>query len=134
MLLRGCIAFLLAVLLLTATARSNQRDSGAAPEEKVRITSGPTVEHAGTEDAIVAWSTNVSSGTQVKYGTDRAHLDQVAETPWGALTHRVTLKKLTPGTTYYYEVVSDQALGTGGKVESGVEQFTTKEKTQSAER
>ena len=48
------------------------------------------------------------------------------------LTHRVTLKKLAPGTTYYYEVVSDQALGTGGKVESGVAQFTTKDKTQAA--
>ena len=82
----------------------------------------------------MAWSTNVSSGTKVLYGTDRARLDQVAETPWGALTHRVTLKKLAPGTTYYYEVVSDQALGTGGKIESGVAQFTTKDKTQAAGR
>ena len=46
----------------------------------------------------------------------------------------VTLKKLAPATTYYYEVVSDQALGTGGKVESGVAQFTTKDKTQAAGR
>jgi phosphodiesterase/alkaline phosphatase D-like protein len=130
-LLRACVAFLLAVLLLTATARSGQTDNATTPE-KVRITSGPTVEHAGAEDAVVAWSTNVSSGTKVLYGTDRARLDQIAETPWGALTHRVTLKKLAPGTTYYYEVVSDQALGTGGKIESGVEQFTTKEKTQAA--
>ncbi len=133
MLLRACVTFLLAVLLLTAMARSSQIASSTAPE-KVRITSGPTVEHAGAEDAIVAWSTNVSSGTQVRYGTDRAHLDQVAETPWGALTHRVTLKKLSPSTTYYYEVVSDQALGTGGKVESGIGQFMTKEKTQAAGR
>ena len=133
MLLRACIAFLLAVLLLTATARSAQSDSNTA-QEKIRITSGPTVEHAGAEDAIVAWSTNVSSGTKVLYGTDQARLDQVAETPWGALTHRVTLKKLSPATTYYYEVVSDQALGTGGKVESGVAQFTTKDKTQAAGR
>jgi hypothetical protein len=125
---RVSIAFLLALLLLTATARSQQGDNAAA--EKIRITSGPTVEHAGAEDAIVAWSTNVSSGTQVRYGTDRARLDQVTETPWGALTHRVTLKKLTPATTYYYEAVSDQALGTGGKVESPVGQFTTKEKAQ----
>jgi phosphodiesterase/alkaline phosphatase D-like protein len=132
-LLRASIAFLLAVLLLTATARSSQSDNGTAPE-KVRITSGPTVEHAGAEDAIVAWSTNVSSGTKVLFGTDRVRLDQVAETPWGALTHRVMLKKLAPGTTYYYEVVSDQALGTGGKIESGVEQFTTKDKTQAAGR
>lgn len=126
---RASIAFLLALLLLTATARS-QND--AAPAEKLRITSGPTVEHAGTEDAIVAWSTNVSSGTQVRYGTDRAHLNQVAETPWGALTHRVTLKNLLSGTTYYYEAISDQALGTGGKAESPVEQFTTREKAQAA--
>jgi phosphodiesterase/alkaline phosphatase D-like protein len=133
MLLRACVAFLLAVLLLTATARSAQNDS-TNPPEKVRITSGPTVEHAGAEEAVVAWSTNVSSGTQVLYGTDRTRLDLVAETPWGALTHRVTLKRLAPSTTYYYEVVSDQALGTGGKVESGVAQFTTKEKTQAAGR
>jgi phosphodiesterase/alkaline phosphatase D-like protein len=132
MLLRARVAFLLAVLLLTAMARS--QSDGSMPAEKVRITSGPTVEHAGPEDAIVAWSTNVSSGTLVRYGTDRGHLDQVAETPWGALTHRVTLKKLSPGTTYFYEVVSDQALGTGGKVESAVEQFMTKEKTQAAGR
>lgn len=132
MLLRACVAFLLAVLLLTATARS-QIDS-STPAEKVRITSGPKVEHTGAEDAVVAWSTNVSSGTQVLYGIDREHLNQVAETPWGALTHRVTLKKLAPGTTYYYEVVSDQALGTGGKVESEVAQFTTKDKTQAAGR
>ena len=130
MLLRACVAFMLALLLLTATARS--QSEGSAPAEKIRITSGPMVEHAGAEDAIVAWSTNVSSGTQVRYGTDRARLDQVAETPWGALTHRVTLKKLSPGTTYYYEAVSDQALGTGGRVESPVGQFTTKEKTQAA--
>jgi phosphodiesterase/alkaline phosphatase D-like protein len=133
MLLRACIAFVLAVLLLTAMARSSQADS-STETEKIRITSGPTVEHAGAEDAIVAWSTNVSSGTQVLYGTDRAKLDQSAETPWGALTHRVTLKKLTPGTTYYYEVVSDQALGTGGKVQSGVEQFTTKGRAQATGR
>ncbi len=76
MLLRACIAFLLAVLLLTATARSAQSDSSTAAE-KIRITSGPTVEHAGAEDAIVAWSTNVSSGTQVLYGTDRAHLTRL---------------------------------------------------------
>jgi phosphodiesterase/alkaline phosphatase D-like protein len=133
MLLRACIAFLLAVLLLTATARSAQSESSTAPE-KIRITSGPTVEHAGAEDAIVAWSTNVSSGTQVRFGTDRAHLDQVAETPWGALTHRVTLKKLAPATTYYYEVVSDQALGTGGKVQSDIRQFTTRDKPQAAGR
>ena len=130
MLLRACVAFVLALLLLTATARS--QSDGSAPAEKIRITSGPMVEHAGAEEAIVAWSTNVSSGTKVLYGTDQARLDQVAETPWGALTHRVTLKKLAPGTTYYYEVVSDQALGTGGKVESGVGQFTTKDKTQAA--
>jgi purple acid phosphatase-like protein len=132
MLFRASVTFLLAVLLLTATARSQSDPAPTA--EKVRITSGPTVEHAGAEDAVVAWSTNVSSGTQVRYGTDRANLDQVAETPWGALTHRVILKKLAPGTTYYYEVVSDQALGTGGKVESGVGQFTTKDKAQAAGR
>ena len=129
-LVRACLVFLLAVLVLAATARSSEAASSNGSPSGIRITAGPTVEHAGTEDAVVAWSTNVSSGTQVMYGTDSAHLDRVAQTPWGALTHRVTLKKLTPGTTYYYEVVSDHALGSGDTAKSGIQQFRTQEKSQ----
>jgi len=132
LLVRGGIAFLIAVLLLAGTARpqtTNVTDQQAPP---IRITSGPTIEHYGAEDAIIAWSTNVSSGTEVLFGIDPQHLDHRAETPWGALTHRVTLKHLSPDTTYYFRAISDQALGTGDKAESGVLQFRTEGKVQAA--
>ncbi len=63
----------------------------------------------------------------VKYGTDPNSLNQTAESPYemGGGTHRVVLKNLTPGTTYYYQVVSGQGQGTGTQAQSSVGQFTT---------
>jgi phosphodiesterase/alkaline phosphatase D-like protein len=81
--------------------------SVAAFAQTLKITKGPVVEHAGATNAEIAWSTNESSATVVRYGTDRDHLDEKAEMPWGALTHRVTLKKLRPGTTYYFQADSE---------------------------
>lgn len=93
--------------------------------QSLKITKGPVVEHAGTTDAIVAWSTNTSAATVVKYGTDPRHLDRTAEMPWGGLTHRVTIKNLQPGTTYYFQADSSQGQGTGTTATSSVEKFTT---------
>ena len=93
--------------------------------EAVKITKGPVVEHTGSTDAVVAWSTNTSSATIVKYGTDPQHLDRTAETPWGGLTHRVTIKNLQPGTTYYFQADSSQGAGSGTTAMSGVDKFTT---------
>ncbi len=94
--------------------------------QDVRITHGPTVEFAGFDRAIIAWSTNVSSGTVVRYGTDRNNLAQEAKAPWGSLTHRVTLKKLQPGTEYFFRVISGEGAGTGTQVQSDVQHFETK--------
>lgn len=91
----------------------------------LKITKGPVVEHASATTAVIAWSTNVSSSTVVKYGTDQNNLTQIAQTPWGSLTHRVTIKNLEPGKTYYFQVDSGQALGTGGNATSQVETFNT---------
>ena len=100
--------------------------------EEVKITKGPVVEHASGNSAVVAWSTNVSSSTVVKYGTDQNNLSQTAQAPWGSLTHRVTLKNLEPGKTYYYQVDSVQGQGAAGNAMSQVESFTTEGGTPSA--
>ena len=92
----------------------------------LRITHGPTVEYITSNTAIVAWSTNVSSGTVVNYGTDQQNLTHKAEAPWGALTHRVTLKNLQPNTTYYFKVSSPQGAGTGTMAESPIKDFQPK--------
>jgi phosphodiesterase/alkaline phosphatase D-like protein len=99
--------------------------SSLAFAEEVKITKGPVVEHASGNSAVVAWSTNISSSTVVKYGTDQNNLSQTAQAPWGSLTHRVTIKNLEPGKTYYYQVDSGQGQGSGGNAMSQVESFTT---------
>jgi phosphodiesterase/alkaline phosphatase D-like protein len=112
---RGYLLLVLGALLLTASLVFAQ---------DVTITKGPVVEHASADSAMVAWSTNVSSSTVVKYGTDRNNLSQTAQAPWGSLTHRVTIKNLEPGKTYYFQVESGQAQGSGGNATSQVGTFT----------
>lgn len=92
----------------------------------VQITNGPVVEHVTDTTAEIAWSTNVNSGTTLRYGIDPNHLDQAAGMPWGGLTHRVTLKNLEPNTTYYFKAESGQGQGTGTMAETGQSSFQTK--------
>ena len=94
--------------------------------QNVQITQGPRIESVTENSAIVAWSTNVNASTVVKFGTDQNNLNQTAEAPWGGLTHRATLKNLQPGTTYYFDVESGQAQGSGTSTLSQVQSFTTK--------
>jgi len=92
----------------------------------VQITNGPVVESVTDTTAEIAWSTNVNSGTTLRYGADAGHLDQTVSMPWGGLTHRVTLKDLKPNTTYYFKAESAQGQGTGTQAETGQSSFQTK--------
>ena len=123
-----------ALLLGTATAQSPKMATKSDAPPILRITHGPTVEFTSANKAIVAWSTNVSSGTVVNYGTDQNNLSHKAEAPWGALTHRVTLKNLQPDTKYYFKVSSPHGVGTGTIAESELKDFQTKAATTSAQK
>lgn len=92
----------------------------------VQITNGPVVEIVTDTTAQIAWSTNVNAGTTLRYGTDASHLDQTASMPWGGLTHRVTLKSLSPNTTYYFSAESSQGQGTGTQAQTAQASFQTK--------
>ena len=106
-------------------------EKGLANEEngKVKITNGPVIERVDSNSATIAWSTNVKGSSRVTYGTNPNNLTQLAEAPWGAggLTHRVVIHNLKPGTTYYFNVETGQAQGTGGAEVEGerVMSFTT---------
>jgi hypothetical protein len=93
--------------------------------EPVRITHGPVVEMVTGSSAQIAWSTNENSGTVLRYGTDRNHLDQTAAMPWGGLTHRVLLRNLKPRTIYYFQAESDDGQGTGTRDLSSLACFQT---------
>ena len=98
----------------------------------VKIIDGPRVEGAGNDWAVIAWTTNEPSSSVIRYGTAAGALNQVAESPYadkaGAnkQTHRVRITNLTPGTTYYFVVDSNQGEATGTQAMSSVSQFTTK--------
>lgn len=93
----------------------------------VQITQGPVVELVTDTTAEIAWSTNVNSGTALRYGTDPSHMDLTAGMPWGGLTHRVTIKNLQPNTTYYFKAESGQGQGTGTQAETAQASFQTKQ-------
>ena len=99
--------------------------AGAQTEQSLQITNGPKVEHVDSNSAEIAWSTNTNAGTVVKYGTAPNNLNQSAETPWGGLTHRVTIDGLQPNTGYYFQAISAQGQGTGTQAMSTVSQFKT---------
>jgi hypothetical protein len=94
--------------------------------EPVKITQGPVVENVTDSTAIIAWSTNVNSGTTLRYGEDADNLVKTAQMPWGGFTHRVFLENLKPGTKYYFQAESAQGQGTGTKATAPQSTFQTK--------
>jgi hypothetical protein len=92
---------------------------------RVRITNGPVIEEADSNHARIAWTTNIQGSTRVQYGTDLGTMNKLAEAPWGqgGNAHRVDLKNLQPGTTYYFQVETGQAAGS--EVESDIFSFRT---------
>jgi phosphodiesterase/alkaline phosphatase D-like protein len=107
-----------------------------APSASLQITKGPKLERATDIWAIVRWTTNSIKGTSlrygvVQYGTDPHHLNETATSPnrWNPnlpyMTYRVELNHLTPDTTYYYRVKSENALRVSEGAQSAVDKFTT---------
>jgi phosphodiesterase/alkaline phosphatase D-like protein len=115
------------ILSLSLWSFAQAQGTGQERAQAAQITQGPKVEHVDNNSAVIAWSTNVSASSVVRYGTDRNNLDQRATAPWGGITHRVTLKNLQPGTTYYYQVESGQASGTGTGAMSAINELRTKD-------
>lgn len=103
------------------TGQSQQQNQ----RTNVEITQQPRVENTGDNSATILWSTNVQSGSRIRYGTDRNNLSQTATAPWGGVTHRVELKNLRPNTTYYYQVISEHASGSGTSATGNIDQFRT---------
>jgi Purple acid Phosphatase, N-terminal domain len=98
----------------------------------VKITQGPLVEGVGESWAVVAWTTNTGGSSVIRYGTDPNNLNQTAQAPYSdndttpAQNHRVRLKGLRPGSTYYFIAVSGQGEGTGTQATSPIGRFATK--------
>jgi phosphodiesterase/alkaline phosphatase D-like protein len=103
-----------------------------AKSNPTRITHGPVIEYLSSTSAEIAWSTNVSASTLVRYGVDPNALIKTAQAPWGQQTHRVVLKGLKPNTTYYFVVESGEAKDYGTMAKSAEAQLTTPAEGQQA--
>jgi type IV secretory pathway VirB10-like protein len=110
--LKKCGLRLALVAALVTLAAANPQ--GTTTTEQARISTGPTIQYADDQFAVITWATNIATDSRVFYGTDSNYLNQVAESPYGGTNHRVSLTKLKPGMTYYFEVDTGQAEpGTG---------------------
>jgi hypothetical protein len=100
---------------------------GAWALAQEKITNGPVVESTTEHTAVIAWSTNTGGSSIVKYGTSPSSLNETAEAPYAAAgsTHRVTLRNLSPNTTYYFQVQSSTSKTAAGQAISQTGQFQT---------
>ncbi len=94
-----------------------------------QITNGPGVDNISANSAEVFWNTTAPSGATIRYGTDEDKLTETAQAPAGQTDHKVVLKGLQPGTTYFFQVVTTPAAGGyGPSAKSGIGTFKTKSK------
>lgn len=134
-LLTVAIAVVVSIPIASQPTAAQQRPVGSGFERR-QILTGPALESATQNTAIIRWTANTAGGTVnhygiVQYGTNPRNLDHTARSPnrWVRglpdMTYRVRVDGLTPRTTYYYTVDAAQADGIGMGLKSSVNQFTT---------
>jgi phosphodiesterase/alkaline phosphatase D-like protein len=132
---RLVLALILSIAMITFAM--GQTPQNPAQAQNLQIINGPVVERTGPHGAVIAWTTNVGGSSVVHYGTDANNLNQTAQAPYKNAanqpnqTHRVRVRNLQPGTTYYFVVDSGEGVGTGTQAKSQVAQFTTAQPGQS---
>jgi purple acid phosphatase-like protein len=129
-LLTVAIAVVVSSLIASHPTAAQQRTAGKRFERR-EIVTGPALESATQNTAIIRWTVDSGGGTKtqygiVRYGTDPGNLDQTARSPNRWMTYRVRIEGLTPGTTYYFTVDAAQADGIAMGLKSPVKQFTTR--------
>ena len=119
--------FVLLVFAATMSfAKTHKQDQyGVNAQGSQKITNGPVIESVSDHSAMIAWSTKSAGGTYIAYGKNQSNLDQKTTRAWGGTNHRLEIKNLEPSTTYYFQVRSENAKGSGADVESPVASFQT---------
>lgn len=114
--MKTTISLLMTILMLSFAAAAQQSygtyqtmpsQSSAAAD---LITNGPVAETVSDSSALIGWSTkSPAESTQIRYGTDRAHLTHTAEVQNNAdgKNHHARLENLNPNTTYYFQVIEN---------------------------
>ena len=106
---------------MPSTNGSQQSNNNSAT---VNLSRGPVPQYVNQNTAVISWATDKQASSTVKYGTDPNNLNQTATGNWGT-NHQVQVQNLQPSTTYYYQVQSSPAEGTGNVATSGTANFQT---------
>jgi len=93
-----------------------------APSATAPVISGVASSGIGANGAMIAWTTNAPSDSQVEYGPTTAYGSSTALDPLLTTAHTGNLLALAPSTLYHYRVKSRSA---GGLAVSGDFTFTT---------
>ncbi|MBI5388109.1 MAG: metallophosphoesterase family protein [Verrucomicrobia bacterium] len=75
---------------------------------------GPYLQTATPTNLVVCWRTDLAVGGRVRYGTNPADLNLVAESLALATNHEVRLDGLTPSTRFFYSVEAPPLVLAGG--------------------
>lgn len=89
-------------------------------EGQLRDSRGPsitavTVLEIKDRSAVITWTTDEEANSLVQYGIDDAYGRAAGDAKTMELTHKVTLARLLPGTTYHFSVVSYDVDGNKGE-------------------
>ncbi|MGD0797102.1 MAG: fibronectin type III domain-containing protein [Acidobacteriaceae bacterium] len=79
--------------------------AGAAPAS-AQVISNVAATDVTNSSAVITWTTNVASGSQVNYGTTTGYGSSSLADPTLVTAHSVTLTGLTANTLYNFDVVS----------------------------
>lgn len=86
--------------MMLAAAQQTER------RQTISITKGPVVSGITANSATIEWWTNVAATTGGLLGREENHINEPLHGPGGEPTHKLQVSKLSPGTTYYFEVES----------------------------
>lgn len=94
----------------TSTIRSFLT-AGAKEDSTPPVISVVTTATTTLTSATINWTTNENSNSIVDYGTTVSLGSMAGQITDSVMSHSVTLTNLTPGTTYYYQVRSQDSSG-----------------------
>jgi len=111
--------------------QSNNSYNGYQSNQIV-VTQAPVLEYADPQTITIMWRTNVSANSAIRFSTDPNNVEsgQLVQLNDNGRTHRVEMRnRFRPGTTYYFQLISDR--GNGDSIVSPV--FTVQTPPQGSE-